>query len=157
MKIPEFPFQQGDLDYLCYVYAAVNLLYLRGEIKSSEGAASKFQTALNWIATKGNLFRATTQGMGQADVAEMLDLLKLPVDLILRPTRSEVHAASDNGALIFVKGVDWDHYTVIQATKGKRTVELFDSYGFQGFRSVHGKWFIDTMEVEITHLFIPYR
>lgn len=159
MQKPPFPYQQGNLDYLCHLYAAVNLLHLRGKIVTLEQAGEQFTKAIQWIWTAkgGNLFAATTEGMDPPDVAEMLDELGIPVDHIEQPKPDVVAKRAANGAVIFIKGSDWDHYTVIRAARGVEIIELFDSYGFRQCQHLDGNWIIDGEEVELLHLFAPKR
>jgi len=155
MKTPTFPFQQGGLDYLCHVYAAVNLLHLRGKIKSVEQAGEKFKEAMKWILEEGNLFKSSTEGMDPGDVEEMLNLLGIPVEVIKAPAPLVIGDRAANGAVIFIEGDDWDHYTVIRTARGTEIVELFDSYGYRAIQPRRGKWLVDGDEIKVTHLFAP--
>lgn len=153
MKTPPFPCQQGDLDYLCHVYAAINLLHLAEKIDTLEEAGETFRLAMRWIWRKGNLLGASTKGMWQPHVAEMFGVFGLDIDMIESPCAEDIAARAAKGAAIFIVGKDWDHYTVIRATKGVEAVQLFDSYGFREIRHHNGSWFIDEQEVTITHLY----
>lgn len=159
MRKPPFPYQQGDLDYLCHVYAAMNLLHIRGEIATLEGAGEKFTEALQWISTVegGNLFAATTEGMDAHEVAEMLCVLGLPVDCIDAPAPEVVAERAAEGAVIFIEGDGWDHYTVIRAAGRTEIFQIFDSYGFCEFQSRGGEWVVDGETVELSYIIAPRR
>lgn len=43
----DFPLKQGALDFLCGVYAAINAMYVRGEVDDLDEASIPFRLALN--------------------------------------------------------------------------------------------------------------
>jgi hypothetical protein len=72
-----FPLQQGDLDFLCSIYAAINAMAWRGEVSTLDEAAAPFKKAIDFIqAEKGwNLAASVCLGIDEDHYAELLTKL----------------------------------------------------------------------------------
>ena len=154
MKNHEFPFQQGDLDWLCSLYATINLMHLQKDIDGIEDAGIKFNELLQYVAKNGDLFRTITEGVYRADVIEFLSHFDYKAKRFVKPTPEEIVEHSTDGAIIYLKRPDgFDHYTAIRAVGGLGKIELFDSYGFKKIQCRDGAWFLDDGEIAILNLY----
>jgi hypothetical protein len=73
----DFPVRQGDLDFLCPVYAAINALHLIGDISEVDQAAIQFRLAIMFMqaAKDWDLARSLTEGIDPADMTDLLSRL----------------------------------------------------------------------------------
>lgn len=77
MKDDAFPLQQGSLDWLCSIYAAINVMHLRGKITTLDAAAVPFGQAIEFMQKeKGwNLSRAICEGIDEEDCCQLFQKL----------------------------------------------------------------------------------
>ncbi|WP_143542877.1 hypothetical protein [Cereibacter azotoformans] len=155
MKITTPPYRQGDLDCLCSMYAAINLLQLRGHIRSIEEAGSAMRTLVAHIVREGNLELVLTKGVYRSDLNAFFSELKHNSKKVNRPSTRQIEHHAKDGAVIFFESEDrtFDHYTVIRIKEGTERVELFDSYGFREIHLSDGRWFVDNQPISILNLY----
>lgn len=156
MKAHKFPFQQGDLDWLCSAYAPINLMYLRNDIKGIGEAARTLQALLKYIQESGNLYASLTEGVYRDDICEFLKKLGYKARKFNKPTPEDVANYAKNGAIIFLKmegDEGFNHYTTIRTADKLHNIELFDSYGFSCIQHNHGQWQLDGQEIDILNLY----
>lgn len=74
---PEFPIKQGQLDFMCSIYAAINALHLVGDIRKLDQAAIQFRLAIMFMqaAKDWDLGRSVTEGVDPEDMEEFLGRL----------------------------------------------------------------------------------
>ena len=72
-----FPLQQGALDWLCSIYAAINAMNVCGEIATLDDAADPFRNAIKFMQKeKGwNLSKAIRKGIDEEDCRELFQKL----------------------------------------------------------------------------------
>lgn len=77
MDQKQFPLQQGNLDFMCGTYAAINAMYIREEIGSLDQAAIPFRLALMFMQSTRDwdLAQAICFGIGEKDYLELLEAL----------------------------------------------------------------------------------
>lgn len=149
-----FPLQQGSLDFMCGIYAAINAMYIRKEIGSLDQAAIPFRLAIMFMqsSTKWDLAQAVCLGVGEEDYLELLKALSWrdwtsytdadgdnPAGLLgkLEQVLQEgagpvIVSLVDLGAEAFNLEVERyvEHYTVIKEVTPDKLV-IFDSQGHQ--------------------------
>ena len=140
----KFPLQQGDLDYFCSIYAALNFLHLKGKLESIENAEKLFRKIVHAIKDDehGDIVGYITKGIFEYDALFPLDLIKNGIG-IEYSIKNEIIELFNNGediykfindnAPIFVYLIRVDgftHYTIIDGIKRGGSISLFDSYGF---------------------------
>ncbi|MCW0181547.1 MAG: hypothetical protein OJI70_07205 [Zavarzinia sp.] len=145
MKISKkFPLHQGDLDYFCSIYAALNLIHLKGKLDSVKEAEKLFRKIINEINKDetGDIVRYITEGNYKRDVPWLLDLIKYnsgdkltkKTDIIEKfGNKEEVYKFfnEDFPAFVYIVREDgFTHYTVIKGVGENGGFSLFDSYGF---------------------------
>lgn len=72
-----FPARQGDLDFMCSIYAAVNALQLVGDIKELDQSAISFRLAILFMAAarEWDLGRSITEGVDPEHLKELFQRL----------------------------------------------------------------------------------
>jgi hypothetical protein len=155
MKPISFPYQQGNLDWLCSVYATINLLHLNRDINNEDEAWKAMKSLILLIKDEGDLSAVLTKGVHKGDVQDFLRAYERESDRLDNPTLEEIQEKAQEGAIIYFKSVDgsFNHYTVIRVGKGSKKVELFDSYGFKTIQCTGGEWFIDDNAILIRQLY----
>lgn len=138
---PVFPLQQGDLDYLCSIYAVLNLANLHGTIGTVDDAKGCFDKIIRKIpgAMGGKLPAYVTKGIDPGDdfawalgEAEFVN-----GSLVRSPSYFSLCDALEKDRLpvpIYVVGLKgsrhFSHYTIATAVHPNGNIALFDSYGF---------------------------
>ena len=77
MTEPKFPLQQGGLDFMCGIYAAINAMVLRKEIDNLNEASIPFRLAIMFMQSRKdwNLAEATCFGVGEEHYFELLNIM----------------------------------------------------------------------------------
>lgn len=77
MKNNLFPLQQGALDWMCSIYAAINVMYIRGKIATLDEAAIPFRRAIDFMKSKEDwdLAKAISEGIDEEDCSELFENL----------------------------------------------------------------------------------
>lgn len=137
---PVFPLQQGDLDYLCSIYAVLNLGYLHGTIGTLEDAKHRFDDIVREIPkAKGDLPAYVTKGIDPGkDFAWALEQAKLTKGTLdTSPSYSSLRSDLENDRHpipVYVVGKrpsrHFSHYTIATGVHPNGNIALFDSYGF---------------------------
>jgi hypothetical protein len=165
MKSVSFPYKQGNLDWLCSAYAVINLLHLKGYLKSEADGWAEMSEIIALTDKTGNLSAAMTKGVHRGDVQyflqrnrnkssaegkQNLKCLKISI-----PTHDEIKDHAEHGAIIYFKAAEesFTHFTVIRAEHGLENIDLYDSYGFTNIRCSNGAWFIDGKDIVIINLY----
>jgi len=135
-----FPMKQGDLDWLCSIYAAVNLRHLRDTSFSVSAADElfKYLVKTQLPRRKWNIGRYVAEGVDpNADIVELFQAAGFsnvePID-----PRAETFAAECNqssGLLIYVVEITSDrgrfsHYTIANRVTQSGDIALYDSWKF---------------------------
>jgi len=178
----KFPLQQGDLDSLCGVYATINALSLATKDhgwpdKSADPIVKAERLFVHLVerivlATDGNLFRATTEGLDPPDVVWLVDIAENYWNdgrrgfrtsanrLAFPPVKNEkmpnfyviMNHLKKGGQVILAygQGKDIEHYTVVlDVSDAGRTINLFDSYGIAEMTHTDGAFSIGNDKVTI--------
>lgn len=158
MKSVTFPYQQGDLDWLCSIYATINLLHLQEHISKEKDAWVAMRALISYTASTGDLKLAFTKGVEKDDVCHFLMDRGYSSKNTELPSPHEIEEGATDGAVIYIKfdKSDFDHFTVIRTTRGINDVELFDSYGFREIACHNGSWFLDGNPIKILNLYTIY-
>lgn len=170
------PLQQGELDLLCSVYAAVNLRRLRNPEEDSFGV---FKELIESIHMYGNLARASLEGIDPRDICWLLNKAGLgEYNIIKEPstdTLAEIINTTSKGIFISLKPEDktfgrvngktraehindgddpFTHYTIVTKVDAE-SLTLFDSYGFSKLMRNGNEIYLENAPVNITHAFQP--
>jgi len=149
-----FPFQQGDLDWLCSIYATINLSCLRGDIVGVEAAGETFNELSTYVSKSGDLYQTITAGVRRGDVTSFLRERGYKAKKFSKPSQELIREHSRNGAIIYLRNAEgFDHYTVIRTAAGSTGIELYDSYRFSEISCRDGVWFLDGEEFEVPNLY----
>ena len=146
------PLGQGDLDYLCGIYASINairLVYAPTARLLEREDSLLFKLAVEELAARGKLAPAMVSGMEAAALFPVLERLVRSIRprskrrlTIIRPRHRhdtgdllsfiQLHLDRAEPAIVRVKGA-WQHWSVITAITSRK-VFLFDSYGRRHIR-----------------------
>jgi hypothetical protein len=131
----KFPLKQGDLDFLCGVYAAINAMHLRGEVNELDQAAVPFRLALMCMQSnqQWDLAQAVCFGIDEDDYHELLaqiswrewDYIKDPTEKQLSNALAELNSKTCDSFIISILAKDTEvrgkntrrnvlHYTVVK-------------------------------------------
>ena len=141
------PLGQGDLDYLCGIYASINairLVYAPTARLLEREDSQLFKLAVEELAVKGKLAPAMVSGIEAAALFPVLERLVRSIRprskrrlTIIRPRHRhdtgdllsfiQLHLDRAEPAIVRVKGA-WQHWSVITAITSRK-IFLFDSYG----------------------------
>lgn len=128
-----FPLQQGDLDFLCSLYAVVNLLHLHGRAATIPEAGAHFTRIMGKLPSlKWDLPRFVTEGVNPTgDLLELLGVAGFK-GLVLPVRELNELRVTEPGVLVFLKSRDgsFDHYTIVTEVRSTGDLVLFDSFGF---------------------------
>lgn len=134
----KFPLRQGDLDWLCSAYAAINLCKLRGHISTPLEADERFEKMVSDLPRGWDLRRYIAEGVNpNRDIRNLMkiagysDATPLPLDVMLASLHQRV---APPGFLVYLKGVGdsrgLSHYTIVKSAARSGRLGLYDSYGF---------------------------
>ena len=147
------PLGQGDLDYLCGIYASINairLVYAPTAQLLEREDSQLFKLAVEELAARGKLATAMVSGMEAAMLFPVLERLVRSIRprskrrlTIIRPRPRhgrdddllgfiQMHLDRAEPAIVRLKGA-WQHWSVIAAISSRK-VFLFDSYGRRRIR-----------------------
>lgn len=170
------PLQQGELDSLCSVYAAVNLRRLRNPEEDSFGI---FKELIESIHMYGNLARASLEGIDPDEICWVLKEVGLGEHIIIDnpsiDTLTEIIDTTPKGIFISLKcenktfvrvngktraehinhdDAPFTHYTIVTKVDAE-SLTLFDSYGFSKLMRNGNEIHLKNVPVTITHAFQP--
>ena len=138
LKPDNLPFQQGDLDWLCGLYAIINLLKLQGGISTQEDACKKFEEILCEAAKqKWSILRFVTEGIGKRDANNLLNIAHITNNKIKNFRLEEIPDCVGKSCafLIYIRVPKtgnladcFTHYTIING-KYENGYHIFDSFG----------------------------
>lgn len=157
-----FPLQQGSLDWLCSLYATINLCHRHDRIVAPAEADVLFRKlvadalpALNW-----DIGRYITQGVDpNPDVIDLLKAAGFSEIGTLQPTLSAIAEACREtpGVLIYFseqpeakRGLPFTHYTIVTSVSGEGKLSLFDSNGFDMIEQVGEQLHADGRAITIS-------
>ena len=168
-----FPLQQGGLDFLCGVYAAINAMHLRNEITLVDQAAIPFRLGLMFMQSQNNwdLAQAVCYGVGEQDFGQLLKQMSwrdwdhfttsnaLEMEekvkcLLGRNTASIIVSLISTCAKEFDPDHERDvvHYTVVTGL-GENGFAIFDSQGVEEIEKQKGKLYYDCDRVKIGYVY----
>ena len=143
MKDDVFPLQQGALDWLCSIYAAINVMHVRGKIANLDEAAVRFGNAIEFMqSAKGwNLSKALCEGIDEEDCCELFQKLSgadwdVYPDIDCPDRLSRLKQLLDDGAKAVIVSLVRDakddrdvlHYTVVMGVSSM-CLTICDSQG----------------------------
>lgn len=123
----KFPFQQGDLDYLCTIYAYINLLHYRGSISDKDEAYEILRLILLRCDAdpKGHATLLMTEGLAVEELPWIANILRMKIT----KQKGAILKATSDGILVHGRFQDGtEHSTLIVSENGVPV--LFDSYGY---------------------------
>ena len=134
----DFPLQQGSVDWLCSIYAALNILYLRGELKSVNEASFKFAEILQRLADHNyNIRYYVTQGVDPENITDVLEISGISKIKDHQDHKNEFVGKYENAKayLLYLcdvetNGIKYTHYTISTAKTPSGAHLLYDSCGF---------------------------
>lgn len=140
------PLKQGDLDWLCSIYAAINLGYLRGNISDICAADKLFKKliAKQLPARKWNIGRYVTEGVDpNPDIVKLFEDSGFssvePIDPSAKAIEAECR--QQPGVLIYFEETTgcsdrFSHYTIAIGVSQCRDIKLYDSWKFERLERV---------------------
>lgn len=173
----KFPLQQGNLDFMCGTYAAINAMHIRGEISSLDQAAIPFRLAMMFMQSSRDwdLAQAICLGIGEKDYSELLealswrawdfypdgdynasyDLLEKLEQLLQEGTGPVIVSLVDPGAEVFDPEEERDviHYTVVKEVMPESLV-IFDSQGHQAIERAGRDLKYSGRDVRLGYLYV---
>lgn len=167
MQDSVFPLQQGQLDWMCSIYAAINLMHVHGMIKTFDDAVVPFRRAIDFMQSESqwNLAKAITEGIDEEDCGELFkNLSGRNWDVFPNgdcPDRFlKIKQLLDDGAkgvivslVLNKKGArDVLHYTVVTGASPKR-LTIYDSQGKTIEKIDEGLWY-DGCSVRLGFFFV---
>ena len=156
-----FPLQQGDLDWLCSLYATINLLYLHKKISALEEADQQFRALITGVLPTLGWDLGRYIALGVDPDQDILDLLKgvgfrkieyfeptvLAIATACRETPGVLIYFSErprpNGTELF------SHYTIVTSVSDAGELELYDSRGLKPIKQVCGRLHTDRVPIKI--------
>lgn len=157
----KFPFQQGDLDDFCSIYALINLIAARQGGMDAVDAQRLFVRMINRVHHHGNLRLTTIDGIDPDEIEWLGKAVKVPLESFSIPSVKQVTAAAKKYAIIFCT-FNFDnidptdprtHYTVIKSNSVTAAFELYDSYGYKTVSIKNGEWFLDKEQITVNAVF----
>lgn len=155
-----FPLKQGDLDWLCSIYAAINLRHLRDKIFSVSSADVLFRKLIETQLPARNwkIGRYIAEGVDpNADIVELFEAAGFPsveaIDLSAETIAAE--CSQQTGLLIYIEETTGDsdffsHYTIATRVTQSGDIELYDSWKFQRLARVGGDLKAGNLNVKIS-------
>ena len=152
-----FPLQQGRLDYLCGIYAAINAKHLAGELQHTDQAAIPFRLALHYMQSQGwDVAGTVCRGIEPDDYfdllrqlhwwdVEVIDLSDAPFAAIEEWRRNNAQVIV---SLLYHGTTEVMHYTVVKGVDGDG-LDLYDSQGVDSLLSGGGDYRYDNQKVDI--------
>ena len=132
------PYRQGDLDWLCSVYAAINLRQLSDGKMDEHEAAILFKILVQRIVAEGDLPKVLLSGIRHYADDDMTWLLKSAglKDVERHKWNSvsqlDSYLKEHSGVVLFFKGPDagQTHYTTVRSGSRSDCFKLFDSWKY---------------------------
>ena len=135
-----FPLKQGDLDWLCSIYAAINLRHLRDTTFSDSTADELFKKLITkqLPARKWNVGRYVAEGVNPKDIRGLFEAAEFSsVKLITTPSPEAIamECRQQSGLLIYFEETTggrnrFSHYTIATCVTQSGDIELYDSWKF---------------------------
>lgn len=154
-----FPLKQGDLDYLCSIYAAINLRHWRGTMSGVSAADKLFRKLISkqLPARKWNVGRYVAEGVDpHSDIVELFKAAEFASVEAITPSVEKIAEAcsEQSGILIYFEettgGCDrFTHYTIATGVTRSGDVELYDSWKFERLQRANDELKAGNYKVQI--------
>lgn len=152
LKTKEFPFQQGDLDSLCSLYAIINLICIKTKNRDLLNAFSLLKTMIEETSkvqlagdTAASVSQLLLEGVNRDDPNWFLRQLGWHSENTTNLNPETIAKDAKDGAILFFETAnnEFSHYTVIRTKNSLADIELFDSYGFKTLEFKNQDWLLD--------------
>lgn len=154
-----FPLKQGDLDYLCSIYAAINLWHLRDAMFDVSAADKLFRTLISeqLPPLKWNIGKYVSEGVDpNSDIVELFEAAQFSSVEAISPSFETIAAecSKQSGVLIYIEettgGCDrFTHCTIATGVTRSGDVELYDSWKFKRLKRANGELTAGNYKVQI--------
>lgn len=139
MTIEGFPLQQGSLDFLCSIYAVINMMERHGEFRTLDQAAIPFRVAIlkAQASADWDLAATITKGLNEEDIEELIGVMLYgEVETIQQPTLDNLKNMLEKENNVSRRGIivslyqddELIHHSVVKEVTDDK-LPLHDSYG----------------------------